>query len=462
MAEVFKATSESAHGYMKEVAIKRVLPSLAQNTRFIRMFLDEAKLSLHLNHPNIVHVFDLGRAGETYFIVMEYVDGIDVRDMVTTLRNRDEQLSPQEVAFIALEISKGLHHAHNCTDEEGNELKVVHRDVSPPNLLVSREGEVKITDFGIAKARSRVEETGPKVVKGKFSYLSPEAASGETVDQRSDIFSLGTVMWELLTKRKLFNGETDVEVLNKVKAADIPDIETLDREVPNGLKSILQTALEKSPGDRFQSAQQMGNRLSEFLFKFGQPVTNFQLAERVEQLLDKTPRRSDPMDEFAENVVEQELGEFVSLEELDELDKILAERFSPESDEGDTESSASDEDPRHWWEGAASSTDSGAARDIAENSPDNTWKEGELSELIEKVAELDSDARMKPESSTDTAQSTPTEAERLKSYKESTSSETNPGDFASTSIWTKLLIFFGLASVALMFMVMVFAFLRIQ
>ncbi len=172
MAEVFKANSTSLQGFEKLVAIKRILPKLAQNERFVRMFLDEAKLSLHLSHTNCVQVFDLGLADNTYFIVMEFVDGVNLKHLIEESRRRNQPMRVEQAAYIGLEICKGLAHAHEKTDQEGHHLAIVHRDISPPNILLSREGEVKITDFGLAKAKSQVETTDPGVVKGKFGYLS--------------------------------------------------------------------------------------------------------------------------------------------------------------------------------------------------------------------------------------------------------------------------------------------------
>jgi serine/threonine-protein kinase len=207
MAEVFRGVAESIQGFRKNVAIKRVLPALTKNKKFVAMFLDEARLSLHLQHANIVQVFDIGHADETYFIVMEFVEGIDLKRLLEWRRRINRPLTIGQTVYIIMEAAKGLACAHEAAHPEtGRPLGIVHRDVSPPNLLLSRNGEIKLTDFGLAKAAVQVETTDPGVVKGKMSYLSPEAARGEEVDRRADIFAVGILLYEMLTGKRLFYG----------------------------------------------------------------------------------------------------------------------------------------------------------------------------------------------------------------------------------------------------------------
>ena len=202
MAEVFRGEALSVQGFKKQVAIKRVLPHLAQNKSFIRMFLDEARLGARLNHANIVTVFDIGAADNTYFIVMEFVDGANLKHVLETLKKLGKRPGIKELLYIGLEICKGLSHAHSLRDDNGNSLNIVHRDISPPNILITRGGEVKVTDFGLAKATTQLEKTDPGVVKGKFSYLSPEAAMGKEVDARADVFAVGILLWEAMAGRR--------------------------------------------------------------------------------------------------------------------------------------------------------------------------------------------------------------------------------------------------------------------
>src|SRR6188768_3553250 len=199
MAEVYRAESAGLEGFKKIVAIKRVLPHLSEKKQFIGMFLDEARVSAHLSHSNCVQVFDIGVGDNTYFIVMEY------------RRKHNMPFPVEEACLICVRICEGLAYAHELTDSKGENLHIVHRDMSPPNVLITRHGEVKIVDFGLAKANSQLERSEPGIIKGKFSYLSPEAAKGGVVDARTDIFAVGIILWEMLAGRRLFMGESDLE-----------------------------------------------------------------------------------------------------------------------------------------------------------------------------------------------------------------------------------------------------------
>jgi serine/threonine protein kinase len=198
MAEVFVGDAMSVQGFKKRVAIKRVLPHLASNENFIGMFLDEARLGARMNHANIVSVLDIGAADNTYFIVMEYVDGANLKTIIEVLLKQGRPVPMKEAVYIAMEACRGLSYAHELCDDDGNDLDIVHRDISPPNILISKRGEVKVTDFGLAKASTQLEKTDPGVVKGKFSYLAPEAALGDAVDERADLFAMGIVLWEMI------------------------------------------------------------------------------------------------------------------------------------------------------------------------------------------------------------------------------------------------------------------------
>lgn len=348
MAEVFMASSTNVKGFQKLVAIKRVLPSLTKDERFVRMFLDEAKVSLPLNHTNIVQTFDLGLADETYFIVMEYVDGRNLKEIIQNLAERGERLTAAEAALIGHEVTKGLAHAHDKRNADGDPLNIVHRDISPPNILISRDGEVKITDFGLAKAKSQAEATDPGVVKGKFGYLSPEAAAGEDVDGRTDIFAVGIVLWEMMAGRRLFRGEDDRETLELVKEAEVPTLDSCGRDVPEQFESIIRKALARRPQDRFKSARAFGEALNGFLFSTGRAVSEFEIADRVRQAIGETAdRRSDSLGP-SDLAVQREINQFVSLEDMEDLDLLLAEQeiegseVTPMPVEGDFE------DPRQW------------------------------------------------------------------------------------------------------------------
>lgn len=386
MAEVFKANATSVRGYQKLVAIKRVLPSLTKNERFVRMFLDEAKLSLHLSHTNIVQVFDLGRAGGTYFIVMEYVEGTDLRKVLSTLQQTGQRLRVEEAVYIALEITKGLAHAHGKKDSEGRDLEIVHRDVSPPNVLLSQEGEVKLTDFGLAKARTHVDDTEPGVVKGKFGYLSPEAAKGKEVDHRSDLFCVGIVLWEMLATRRLFNGEDNAETVKMIKRCEVPFLSEVGRQIPSRLEQIIRTALEEDRDERYQSARQLGRDLGDFMYAYGEAITDFRLSTRIEELgvFAEEREAAEPMDDTAGELLEDELNELVSFEEIGDLDRFLAERYETQTNNtGESQVTEADaEDPRHWWGKATITKEMPQIDDEQVQELRDTWKEGQLSSLL--------------------------------------------------------------------------------
>lgn len=288
MAEVFRGVAESIQGFRKNVAIKRVLPALSKNKKFIAMFLDEARLSLHLQHANIVQVFDIGRADETYFIVMEFVEGVDLKSLIEWRKRIGRPLTIGQTVYIIMEVCKGLAYAHDALHPEtGKPLGIVHRDVSPPNVLLSRNGEVKVTDFGLAKAAVQVEATDPGVVKGKMSYLSPEAARGEEVDKRADIFAVGILLYEMLTGKRLFYGETDYQTVELVRAAKTPSIGAQNSEVEPELEEIVRKALARRADDRFQSATDLQDALAHYLFSRGLKMIQRDIGDLVRACLEE-------------------------------------------------------------------------------------------------------------------------------------------------------------------------------
>ena len=325
MAEVWRGRAVSLQGFEKQVAIKRVLPHLAENAQFLDMFLDEARVSLHLNHANIVQTFDVVQAGSSYFIVMEWIDGLNLKIILNQLNRSRERLSIPEIVFIVAEASKGLSHAHELTDPSGAPLNIVHRDVSPPNILISKEGEIKIVDFGLAKAASQLASTDPGVVKGKFSYISPEAAHGKPVDARADIFSLGLVLWEMITGRKLFEGENDLETIKQLRKCEIPDIRAIDRRVDEQLAGIIMRALDRDPNARFQTSEDLSQALVRYLFSMGTAVTNFTIALMVKRIQERAKSGGNnevaPFD-VSEAVEETDLDTFASLAETKRLSAL--------------------------------------------------------------------------------------------------------------------------------------------
>lgn len=382
MAEVFKANSTSLQGFEKLVAIKRILPKLAKNERFIRMFLDEAKLSLHLSHTNCVQVFDLGLADGTYFIVMEFVDGVNLKHIIEEARAKGLSIPVEQAVYVCLEICKGLSHAHRKRDQQGHHLAIVHRDISPPNILISVEGEVKITDFGLAKAKSQVETTDPGVVKGKFGYLSPEAAQGQDVDARTDIFAVGILCWEMLTGTRLFLGETDLETLQQVRANQVPPLGKYRRDVPQDLETLLRRALATDPEARYQTIEDLGRDFAAFLFRYGKPVTSFDIAGWARAIKDVQPKASRSQRDMAvEAAIQDAVNRIVTLEEVDDLDRFMAEQYHSLPDQGgdlDVAAEGDFVDPRMWAEMGFGDMD------VALGEPDNSdaWEERNVTELI--------------------------------------------------------------------------------
>jgi serine/threonine-protein kinase len=315
MAEVYRAESAGLEGFKKTVAIKRVLPHLAEKKQFIGMFLDEARLSAHLNHSNCVQVFDIGVGDNTYFIVMEYVDGADLKALLEHLARHERRVPLSIALYICCRICDGLAYAHEARDNRGRLLGIVHRDISPPNVLITRYGEVKVVDFGLAKANSQLEQSQPGIIKGKFSYLSPEAALGEAVDGRSDIFAAGIILWEMLAGRRLFAGETDLQTVRQVQAAKIPDIKKFNPEVGPEIEAVLVKALARDPRQRYQSARELALDLTNILFRLGQPVSAFDVARMVAEVAEERDRqKSKQRHSIIGSLIDDAMMEFTSLD----------------------------------------------------------------------------------------------------------------------------------------------------
>jgi serine/threonine-protein kinase len=313
MAEVFRAESEGLQGFRKQVAIKRVLPHLSSKKKFISMFLDEARLSAQLTHSNCVQVFDIGVGDNAFFIVMEFVDGANLKAIIEHIKKHGRDFPVEAAVYIALELCKGLAYAHELTDQAGTPLHIVHRDMSPPNVLVTKNGEVKIVDFGLAKANSQLEKSEPGIIKGKFSYLSPEAAMGQEVDARTDVFAVGIILWELLAGQRLFLGETDFQTVKKVQAANVPPVSAINKKVPQDLERIIAKSLARDPTQRYGGARPLGQDLSKFMFKYGVPVSTFDIATLVQGAMKERARRRPVEPSIIDKLIEEALLEFTSL-----------------------------------------------------------------------------------------------------------------------------------------------------
>ena len=265
MAEVWRGKVFGAGGFERLVAIKRILPNIAEDEEFISMFQDEAKISVQLTHANICQIYELNRLGPSLYIAMEYVPGKDLRSIFERARKKGEPPPVPLVCYVVGKLCEGLDYAHRKKDQHGRDLNVVHRDVSPQNVLISFEGEVKVIDFGIAKAAGKVTKTQAGILKGKFGYMSPEQIRGLPLDRRSDVFAIGVCLYELLTGERLFVGESDFQVLEKVRKAEVLPPSTYNRRIPEALERIVLKALAKDPQDRFQYASELADELQRFL-----------------------------------------------------------------------------------------------------------------------------------------------------------------------------------------------------
>jgi len=265
MAEVFVAKAFGVEGFERILAIKKILPTMAEDEEFITMFIDEARISVQLNHANVVHIHELGKHEDAYYIAMEYVSGKDLRSILERFRRRREIMPTAMAVFVASKICEGMDYAHRKKDARGQELHIIHRDVSPQTILCSYEGEVKIIDFGIAKAANRSQKTQAGILKGKFGYMSPEQVRGLPIDRRSDIFAVGVILYEMLTGEKLFVGESDFSTLEKVRNAEVASPRQFNPNIPAGLEKVVLKALAREVEDRYQWASDLQEDLMRFL-----------------------------------------------------------------------------------------------------------------------------------------------------------------------------------------------------
>ena len=285
MAELYKAKRSGVEGFQKIVAIKKILPHMADEEQFIAMFADEAKLAAQLNHPNIVHIYDLGKIDSGgYFIAMEYVEGRDLRAILQAGRETGTPLPVPLAIYVASKVASALDYAHRRREADGRELGIVHRDVSPQNILISHEGDIKLCDFGIAKAASKASITDAGALRGKLLYMSPEQAWGKPIDRRSDLFSLGVVLSEMLTGEKLFRGDSDLTVLEKVRAAEVAAPSAVNSEVPRALDAIVLKALARDTEGRHGNASDLLRDLESVLYSYSPAPGSADLAIYLHRL----------------------------------------------------------------------------------------------------------------------------------------------------------------------------------
>ncbi len=286
MAELFKAKRKGVEGFEKILAIKRILPHMSDNEEFITMFIDEAKLAAQLTHHNVCQIFDLGKIDNSYYIAMEYVHGKDLRAVLKAARTKSKAIPAELGILITSKICSALDYAHRKNDSTGQPLNLVHRDVSPQNILITYEGDVKLVDFGIAKAATKVHVTQHGALKGKLLYMSPEQAWGKAVDRRSDIFSVCAVLYEMLAGRPLFfeDSDTEVTILEKVREARVTPICSVVPTLPKELEKILNKGLQKNPDDRYQLASELQKDLDNLIYTEGYNATSASLASFARNL----------------------------------------------------------------------------------------------------------------------------------------------------------------------------------
>ena len=312
MAELFVATSPGEHGFQKKVVIKRLLPHLGSDDTYKAMFIDEAKLTARLVHPKIAQTFELGRVDTALYIAMEYVEGIDVLALLREYATRRRRVEPQLAAWIAHEVLDALDYAHNLRDEDGTSLGIVHRDISPSNVLLSLRGDVKLVDFGIARAidPDRAHKSKSGTLKGKYGYMSPEQVIELPLDGRSDVFSVGVVLAELLTGRRLFAAANELDVLLMVRDAKLTRLDKYGSDIEAPLATIVRTALKKSLDERWASAAAFRDALGEWLFEKRHRVTNKHVATIVAELREAVlERRQKSLEDQAVTAVIEEVGQ---------------------------------------------------------------------------------------------------------------------------------------------------------
>jgi serine/threonine protein kinase len=316
MAEIFLARQAGLEGFEKTIVIKRIRPHLSKQANFVKMFLNEAKLAAQLNHPNIVQIYDLGKIGENYFIAMEYIFG---RDMRRIIPKADQMGIPFPMVYalkIASSVCEGLYYAHQKVDLYGNPLNIVHRDVTPENIFVSFDGTVKMLDFGIAKAANQIEQTRAGEIKGKLSYMSPEQCLGKQLDNRSDLFSLGVVLYEWITGFKLFTGDSEVAVLKSITEGKIYAPSYFKADIPEQVETILMRSLDKDREKRYQTAWDMQYDIDQFLSQYEFTPSNIHLSNFLKQLF------NDELEEEKARLAAVPSGEPVEQEEAEPEDII--------------------------------------------------------------------------------------------------------------------------------------------
>ncbi|WP_158542397.1 serine/threonine-protein kinase [Lujinxingia litoralis] len=326
MAEVFRAKPLGAPDPNRYFALKRILPHLAEDEDFIKMFVDEARLTVQLRHPNVVQNYELGKFQSSFYILMEFVAGQDLLALQKLVRRQNTILSVDMACHILHEIARGLDYVHRKTDENGNPLNIIHRDISPQNVLVSWDGQVKVIDFGIAKAASQSTRTQVGVLKGKFGYMSPEQVRGQSIDHRSDIFAMGTLFWELLTNQRLFRGEGQFETLKLIRDPQIESPRVYNPKIPAEVEAIVLRALAGEREERYQWASELADDLAGYLTQLKPPYHRSQLT---------TWMRSAFAEDYDDEKLKREI--YRKVNSADDVRRLFAESYGPGGDDSDAE-----------------------------------------------------------------------------------------------------------------------------
>ena len=300
MAEIYLARATGIEGFEKYVVVKRTLPQYSHDERFVRMFLDEARLAARLHHPNIAQVYDIGQADSVYFFAMEYVHGEDLAAAMRLLVRTEQRMPLEHAITVGVGAAAGLHYAHERLGPSGKPLRIIHRDVSPSNILITYDGGVKLVDFGIARAAIRSQEaTRTGTMKGKAGYMSPEQCLSKDIDRRSDIFSLGILLYEMTTRTRLFDGQGDYIIMHNIVNADVPSPSSRVRDYPPALERIVMRALKKDPNERYPTCQEMLLDLERFASTAGLPLSSVALSRYMKATFGDRPEpwremRNDP------------------------------------------------------------------------------------------------------------------------------------------------------------------------
>ncbi len=330
MAEIFLARVSGLPGFQKNVVVKRILPQLATKADFIEMFLDEARIAATLQHPNVVQMYDVGVVDGNYFIAMEYLNGEDVRTVMKTLFRKDGKLPLEFALGIVIGVASGLHYAHEKKGFDGKPLQIIHRDVTPQNVIITYEGGVKLLDFGIAKATNRFGETRFGTLKGKVPYMSPEQCRGEPLDRRSDMFSLGIMLYELTLGRRLFRGRSDFEILKQIVEGTVSPPRSIDPTYPVPIERIVMRALEKEREKRYQTAQELQADLEWVVREERVNVSPIALAKFMEQTFGGQAEAEARHEAQGERKTEEEALEDEDIEVINEEQAQAEERAREE------------------------------------------------------------------------------------------------------------------------------------